>query len=788
MSLKGKVASFYEAIGHQVDSSYPKFPQLVVASSPGLGGTEYKNVWVQESTPEKVDKNWEKGVIENLKGLLQIRRNGTNIFLVYNREGLSKDFLGEIRGLGFNMVVEADFFDATFRSELSLDKGITDSKKEIIDETKEIENLLIPQPYRKQPGEYQKDEINDDLVKDLTTLFSRTAKEPKIIILVGPAGAGKSAAFNLIYARTYANFIERKRKRDSACRPIPLTPKHIKRNRGAELDDVIDSFIQEEVSKSLKKEAFNWLVDAGYSSLFIDGLDEVLASDSKVFDEYFLDRLTTVGSCAKVLLCVRDSLLHSCTELKNFIEYGGAGLVEILELLPWGKKQHEEYSRKIQKKENQEKFIRLVSQDGVKPIAENAFCCSQIVQLLDSNVNTIPRNTFDLYDTLLRNFLEREESKGLFNKISIKPDDIREFLESTGEEYCSKQEDKIHLDELKETAQIFSAENEEEETIKALIKLPLIRKSLDGQGITFVHESWGSFLLASRLLKSFTNQTNINQQLLLDLVKKVDLTKIPDVTRFIADKIESNASCDFLLRLFPNLEEDDENSYRNILSIILSTNFKNTAEFDCVPFERHNLGGIRFDNCDFSRISFDGCNLRGTKFVNCDLSGTSFKGVIFEDTHIDTCNLLESKIGSPEFFSSLVIDNKKMLSPKDAVFSWTSSATGKADNDCEEVQVSPNEKAIRVLFMKFFKNAGELGRHDFSYEGFIHIRRTPKAAQVKDLIDKLVKAGFFRIRERPRRKVLRPDGDKLNEMVQFIKNDKVSPYLKAVIHDLDRET
>jgi len=787
VNLKEKVASFYEAIGHQVESSYKNFPQLVVASSPGLGGTEYRNVWVQDSTPEKVDKNWENSVLKTLKELLQTRRNGTNIFLVYNREGLSKEFAGEIRALGFTMVVEADFFDATFRSELSLDKGITDSKKEIIDETKETENLLIPQPYRKKRGEGQEDEINDDLVKDLTTLFSKTAKEPKVIILVGPAGAGKSAAFNLIYAKTYANFVERKRKRDSACRPIPLTPKHIKRNRGAELDDVIDSFIQEEVSKSLKKEAFNWLVDAGYSSLFIDGLDEILASDSKVFDEYFLDRLTTAGSCAKILLCVRDSLLHSCTELKNFIDYGGEGLVEILELIPWGKEQHKEYSKKIQKKENQEKFNRLVSQEGIKPIAENAYCCRQIVQLLDSNINSIPRNTFDLYDTLLRNFLDREQSKGLFNKISIKPIDIREFLESTGEEYCSKQEDRLHLDELKETAQIFSAENEEEETIKVLIKLPLIRKSHDGQGITFVHESWGSFLLASRLLKSFENQTNINQQLLLDLIKKVDLTKVPDVIRFIADKIAPNESCEFLLRLFPYLEEDDENSYRNILSVILSTNFKNNADFDGVPFERHNLGGIRFDGCDFSRISFDGCNLRGTKFINCDLSGTSFKGVIFEDTLIDSCKLFDSKIGSLEFFSSLVIDGKHLLSPKDALFAWTSTATGKADYGAEEIKVSPNEKAIRVLFMKFFKNAGQLGRHDFSYDGFIHVRRTPGASPIKDLIEILVKAGYFRIRERPRRKVLRPDGDKLNEMVQFIKNDKISPDLKSVIHELDRD-
>lgn len=60
MNLKEKVASFYEAIGHQVEASYKNFPQLVVASSPGLGGTEYRNVWVQESTPERVDKNWEK--------------------------------------------------------------------------------------------------------------------------------------------------------------------------------------------------------------------------------------------------------------------------------------------------------------------------------------------------------------------------------------------------------------------------------------------------------------------------------------------------------------------------------------------------------------------------------------------------------------------------------------------------------------------------------------------------------------------------------------------------------
>lgn len=788
MNLKEKVASFYEAIGHQVEASYKNFPQLVVASSPGLGGTEYRNVWVQESTPERVDKNWEKSVLNTLKELLQTRRNGTNIFLVYNREGLSKDFAGEIRALGFTMVAEADFFDATFRSELSLDKGITDSKKEIVDETKKLENLLIPQPYRKVHADSQNEGTKEDLVKDLTNLFSKTTKDPKVVILVGPAGAGKSAAFNLIYAKTYDHFIERKKKREAACRPIPLTPKHIKRNRGAELDDVIDSFIQEEVSKSLKKEAFNWLVDAGYSSLFIDGLDEILASDTKVFDEYFLDRLTAAGSRAKVLLCVRDSLLQSCTELKNFIEYGGDGLVEILELQPWGKEQHREFSKKVHKKENQEKFNSLVSQEAIKPIAQNAFCCKQIAELLESNIQAIPRNTFDLYDTLLKNFLEREKSKGLFNRISIKSEDIREYLESIGEEYCSKQEDKLHLDELKETARIFSAEDEEDETIKVLIKLPLIRKSLDGQGITFVHESWGSFLLASRLLKSFDNQSNINQQLLLDLIKKVDLTKVPDVIKLISDKIEPSESCEFLIRLFAGLEEDDDNSYRNILSIILCTNFKNTAEYDLIPFERRNLGGIRFDGCDLSGVSFDGCNLRGAIFKNCNLSRTSFKGVIFEDTLVDSCNLDESKAGNLEFFSSLVLEGKKIFSPKDAVHLWANSYSGSLETAVESTKISPNEKAIRILFMKFFKSAGQLGRHDFSYDGFTHIRLTPGAAPIRELIDVLVKTGFFRMRERPRRKILRPDGAKLDEMVQFVKNDKISPDLKAVINELDRDS
>ena len=117
MNLKEKVAGFYEAIGHQVEAAYKEFPQLVVASSPGAGGKEYRNVWIQESTPDKVDKNCEKGILKTLKELLQRRRNGPYLSFLQEKE-LSR-ILGR-SGPRLTIVAEADFSTniqiRTFRS------------------------------------------------------------------------------------------------------------------------------------------------------------------------------------------------------------------------------------------------------------------------------------------------------------------------------------------------------------------------------------------------------------------------------------------------------------------------------------------------------------------------------------------------------------------------------------------------------------------------------------------------------------------------------------------------
>ena len=779
VKLIDKVRSYYTAL--QYEGSYEQrkdFPNLVVARRESVtGGKDTQIIWVQDKTPDKVDPKWETKILGEL-GKVAEKLRGSFTFLIYNRENLSQEFLRFVKKLNFNVQVESNFFDATFKSELSLKSDTIDACREILTEADKERKIRIKQPYEVLDQAMAIRERRDDIAKDLAALFAKGSDKSRIVLLLGPAGAGKTSAFNAVFEKTFETFKERRQKREVACRPLPLIPSHIRRGAGVAFQDVINSFLETDMARPIRAEAFNWLVDQGFASLFIDGLDEILASDSTIFNSFFLERLTNQQSRARILLCVRDSLINTCNDLRTFIEDAG-GVIEILRLAPWGKKEREEYKGRFHDGKLRDRFTQITSDKKIDSVASNAFCCRQIGDLLEGNGNLNFENTSGLYKTLLEGYVDREFGKNLFSGTQISRDSVVDYLESLGESFYKNEGKPVLLSEMRDLAALLAqTPDEEERAVLSLTKLPLFRYSESKDSVNFIHESWGSYLFSSRIAKSIS--ASVGDQIFASYLNGADFGKSSLLLKMVAENIDATK-----IKIFCQEKIDllNEQGFRNFLRILFASPAIRDVDFKKIDFERKALEGLEFRGLNLEGVVFDGSDLAGAIFEKCNLSGSSFMGVIFENTLISKCDLTKSRIGNLDYFSSIRLDGHLFQSSAEAIHRWRIQS-GETPAETKAPKVDPNETQIRRLFAKFVYPNGQYIRDDLDYVGFCAGMRIPGAKPIKEIVDLLIKRGYLLEQIRPRHRIQRPSGDKFTELTGFVTKNRVSDGIREVIRYL----
>jgi hypothetical protein len=779
VKLIDKVRSYYKALQYEGSYEHRKdFPNLVVARrESATGGKDTQVIWVQDQTPDKVDAKWETKILGDL-GKVAEKQRGSFTFLIYNRENLSQEFLRLVKNLNFNVQVESNFFDATFKSELPLQTGTMDACREILVAADEERRHRIKQPYEILDQAMAVKERKDDISKDLAGLFAKGSEKPRVVLLLGPAGAGKTSAFNAVFQKTFEAFKERRQKREEACRPLPLIPSHIRRGSGVLFQDVINSFLETDMARPIRAEAFNWLVDQGFASLFIDGLDEILASDSTIFNSFFLERLTNQNSRARILLCVRDSLINTCNDLRTFIEDAG-GMIEILRLAPWGRKEREEYKGRFQDGQLRDRFTQLTSDKKIDSVASNAFCCKQIGDLLEAGGNLKIENTSGLYQTLLEGYVEREFGKNLFAGLKINRESVIDYLESLGESFYKNEGKPVLLSEMRDLAALLASTPEEEEgAILTLTKLPLFRYAESKDSVNFIHESWGSYLFSNRIAKSLG--APVGEQIFANYLNTADFGKSSLLLKMAAENIDPRKIRSFCEN---KMELLNEQGFRNFLRILFASPAVTEVDLKKIDFERKPLEGLEFRGLNLEGVVFDGSDLAGAIFEKCNLSGSSFMGVVFENTVISECELKKSRIGNLDYFSSLRLGGHFFQDSIGAVHRWKIQS-GEVKAETKAPKSDPNEIQIKRLFSKFVYPNGQYIRDDLDYGGFCSGMRIPGARPIKEIVDLLVKRGYLIEKNRPRHRIQRPDGEKLNEMTQFVTKNRISEGIKEIIQTL----
>ena len=781
MNLMEKARSYFRALGYEgADEKRSDYPEnlILIRKASDAAGTDSRYIWVQESKPDKVDKSWEAKLIKDLQKVSEKRKRGSFTFLIYNRENLSREFKKNLDDLGFQIIEEAFLFDAEFKSEWNPE--ISDASREIISDANREREFRIKQPFEILNSALTSEKEGSDLVTFVAETLNKKTNSPKIYLLIGPAGVGKSSAFNAIFQKCYQKFIEKKARKEESTRPLPLLPKHILRKQGAMFSDVLSTFLQMEMSRQLQPEALNWYLDQGRASLFVDGLDEVLASDSSIFNEYFYERLTGNESKCQILLCVRDSLLNSCRSLRNFIDES-QGYLDIYRLAPWTKSCRLDYAQSRLKNHVQQKeFIKITTISDNSSVSGNAYCCKLIADEVASGKAVNSSSLPELHQKLSESFIQREFNKGILDNLNLEEKDIIEYLHAIGENFWENDSKPISIPEMRSWANLIASEEYSEQVIQKLIQLPFFISSKEKNTLEFGHELWGAYFYASRLA-SILNAKNLGQhQNFCRKINQTDLTKNSLVVGILGLLIPIEE----LLKILKTGDQYlDDKGFRNLFFVILTTPNAANLKWSEFPIENRELDGARFDKAVLTGTNFDGCDLSGVVFEGCDLRKASFKGTFFQNTNFNKCIMTGALIGNLNKFSSLVIDGKQYITAEQAIH-YFRVKSGEISAESLPPKINPDILQIRLMFRKLIDENGEGRRKSIDLKGFMDGKIIHGANPKDKILKKLMQSGYLFDGQGPRRGIRRAEGDKYKEMVEFVKTGRPSQNLQILIEGI----
>ena len=779
--LKEKLRNYYQACGQQV-RDLPRYPAVLEARQRNEAGVDDVTIlWAEEGFPETANRQNETRLIGKLGELRDKYPHATHMLVVETLAGYSTEFKKFVRELGVRIREEVLLFDAEFLSDVN--REASDIAKEIRASAERAQTLRVSQPFRISNGRGDSIGEGADLVERVASELRSERESARMRFLVGPAGAGKTVAFQEIFRRAYEGFQKLKRQRQGGIRPIALTPKHLNRARGNTLQGVIQTFLQTEIARPIGAAGLNWMIDNGQLALMCDGLDEILASDDQFF-EFLLDRLTSPDRQSHVVVCVRESLFNTCRNLHEFL-VDAADLVEIFELKEWDTPTKREYARKRFGSEGSraESFVGwLQGNPSTRQLSDNAFYCTLLADLYEQGDHREGFTASQLCDTALQGMLEREYSKGIISKAKVAPDELVEVLEAAAEENLKNGFAGIPVEELRTIAELICSAgmsgDEIQDLVMRLVQLPVFTRSRDATSIDFVHEIIGLFLLARSLVHVLKRDPD-------EFIRKMDeplLLGRDVLLRLIAEKaMTSGLSKDLWMVLSSSRIGAD--AFRVILQIaILAAPAELPSTIKESGFTNANLEAVRFESMDLSKANFQNSDLTDANFERCDLRETNFDGAILHNTTFNAQreDLRGLRLRNTARVHSVRIGKRYI----EQVGEIVRKLTGSVDLDLSATEPCPTAKQVTQLLLKFVRPNGQYRRDTLDMRGFLAGREFDGAPSKKDVLDVLSSYGYLMEHQRPSPRVERGGGEKLRDITELVTRRTASDSLNAAISEL----
>jgi hypothetical protein len=780
VTLKDKLHSYYTSLGQNV-RELPRFPDVLEARQRNeAGGENITILWAEAGAPDRPDRQRETKLIAQLGSLRDIYPHATHLLVVETLAGYSTEFKRFTRSLGVTVREETLLFDAEFKSDVNRDSS--DIAREIRESAERADDLRVAQPFRSFNGRGEQIASGADVVAQLTDFVGGSPRNARVTFLVGPAGAGKTVAFEETFRRCYDAFQYKKARRQPSVRPLALTPKHLSRARGNTFQGVIHAFLNTEIARPIGASGLNWMIDEGQLALMCDGLDEVLASDDQFFD-FLTDRLTAADGRGQVLVCVRDSLFNTCRNLHEFL-LDATDYIDILQLDSWSTATKREFAHKRfrAKSDNPEAFINAIqSHPSARYLSDNPFYCRLLADLYSSGASFDQLTESALCERALHDILEREYNKGVITKAKINPTELNDVLEAAAEENLKNDFAGVPIDELRTIAEISCSQGmspqEQEDLVMRLVQLPVFTRSRDSTSVIFVHEIIAFFLLARSLVRLVKRDQD-------EFVRKMDKASLigrDALMRLIAESVQAERISLWPLIESPRLPVD---SLRTILQTVIMAAPRDLP----VAVKEHwlahrSLEGIRFRNMDLRSANFQNSDLSDVVFESCDLQGSLFDGAILQNTAFLGSAAAESlgiRLDNASRVHSIRIGKRYLDKPTDIV----RALTGQSETAHITNQPCPTAQQVTQVFLKFIRPDGQYRRDSLDMRGFLLGRRFDGAPRNQDILEVLCSHGYLSKHDRPTSGVERPSGQKLREITEYVTHRSESEGLRAAISEL----
>lgn len=784
MELERLVTTYLRSAGYSVRNS---LPGEIVADRPGVGGERNTiNVWLPATMfPGRAPREVEPSLVDRLDHGISTA-NGARIMLVESQEGINRSLREELSKRNIRIRVPIQFFDAPFKME---DAPEVASAIKII-RSEESVRRRIPQPYLKVSS----DERGDDLLVHLRhELTGGTG--PRIIFVIGSAGAGKSVLFNSLFTIVYRDFLDAKQRQRMASRPMPILPDHLRGSYGNRLTAVIDSFMRSEVATPVSTEVCEWMLQNGLCTWMCDGLDEMYAGDPEFFD-YLLDQVTSADSRARILICARDSLLTSNDSFAQFLrsfEPGKDPVISVYRLSDWDEQSKRRFAYRMlhdttpSSRDGEPPQVKAFLQfTHSSPSAEQltglAYYCEQALQAFKDGRADALRSEAMLVGYAIERMIAREKEKGLIDDAIFERDGLNEWLEQIGMDYCNSKYAGVNTDDIRNYGDLVLrsglSDSVRDNAIISLVQFPLFTSNHAPGRVSFSHELLAEYLFGKKLWRTMQSDVKAAANAISDTLGFK--TKLG--FRYLAEHLALSPTVRDNVVALLRSGALNEKEFALLLQLWTASSTSGAKLPTGVSLEGRPLEGLVFDRLDLSDVSFRSADLTDATFRACDLQKAAFDwaqlaGTKFEALPAQALN--GAQFGDMDHFEYVYV-NGKLIETRDEAGRWVRSATGIVEPKRDPC---PTSQQVRALFLKYVFPDGNGRRDELKSSALTRGRRIPNAPSPEDCVTAAVRNGFLTGPDY-RNRLRRAAGSQYDEVVEFVRDWRIGEATRGLLTNL----
>lgn len=772
-SLCDQVMSYLETLGF---SFLEHSDDFLIADKVDFGGTrDTRLMWIPKEPGHERDIQYiERQLVRQFEEKTKRYPNARSWVVAHTFEGFSQDFRAEATKYEVLLRVPVQFFDTPFKYE---------EAPQIRSAIKELRSPVarIPQPYSVLSMGISQDG-GGDLLEQLWNEFYFPDR-PRLRIVVGPAGIGKTWLFRALFSRLYDHFLKQKSRLEFFPRPIPLIPSYLQTGM-LRTHELLNSFMDSEVASPVRLETFKWMVAQGYASWLFDGLDELYMEDPEFFD-VLTELLTRPDNRAQVLVCARESLLTSCEAFAEFLsDYGADPTVRVYRLEGWGHQSKVSFARLYFDPPRDSQFITYISRtDSLRSLSSLPYYCDLLRKIFEQERDRDFVDDVALIDHVVGQIIEREKGKGLLRLEDFVANGFHEWLETVAWEFLITNFRGIDKVDVETYAKLVLnpdlSQVEQQNAVTTLVQFPLFAAGVKPGVIAFEHELIAEYLAGRYCLSRIFKEPHRLASQLGEWPDFAESLIARYLSRQLAGSPEGIRSLEKAIRA----EAPTGRGFINLLHLLLLANPARDALTTLkTTMEGRDLSQIRFEGRDLNGFSFRNCNLSNTVFRDCDLRNARFEGARLAGTRFEKIRregMEGAHFGDLAHFEFVYID-KKLLDERLAFAEWIQSMMGERG---PILQPCPSAIQLRTLFLKFIRPDGSGRRSQLPIQALTRGKRHAEAPSPEEFVKACLSFGYL---QDPRWHdyIRRVPGDRYNEMVKFVTDWQLSANLRALLNSV----